>query len=490
MIGRLFRIELDLRALAALRISLGTLLLVDVLLRLPDLSAFLTDDGVLPRRTLLEIPHPTYLNLFLTVGSEPGAAFWLLLLALASLGMIVGWQTRWCTVAAWALFIALKARNPLILHAGDLELGLILGWAIFLPMSARFSVDARANPDWANLPDSYSSVATTGYLLQLSLMYAMAALHKTDPVWWESGLALYYCFSYDIFATPLAKTLSADPLTLRYPTYIALALEAAIPLLLWIPWRRSFFRGLGCIVIVAFHLAIAVTMNLGLMPAINIGMTLGLWPGRIFGSLFRGARCVSLPHTTRGACPGVQLSRPTQLLLGLGCLYIIHLNVAVYRGSIVSKPIKLFGYYLRLQQEWKLFAPHPGVSDGWFVIKGECVDGSEVTLPFPGTAASLEKPSSVAALFPNQRWRIWLLNLRDRNDERVNATYATWIAKSWNRDNPGPKSVKALTLIFVSEPTPLPGQPILAKPLVHYRFECPKELYQSPNRVYLPLSPP
>ena len=46
------RFRVDTRALAALRIALGTILLLDVLLRARHLAAFYTDAGVLPTSTL------------------------------------------------------------------------------------------------------------------------------------------------------------------------------------------------------------------------------------------------------------------------------------------------------------------------------------------------------------------------------------------------------------------------------------------------------
>ena len=46
------RLEIDLRALAAFRIALGTLVIVDLLLRSRHLTAFYTNDGVLPLEAL------------------------------------------------------------------------------------------------------------------------------------------------------------------------------------------------------------------------------------------------------------------------------------------------------------------------------------------------------------------------------------------------------------------------------------------------------
>ena len=43
---------IDLRSLAALRIGMGVMLLVDLALRLPNLRAHYTEAGVVPRETL------------------------------------------------------------------------------------------------------------------------------------------------------------------------------------------------------------------------------------------------------------------------------------------------------------------------------------------------------------------------------------------------------------------------------------------------------
>ncbi|WP_235271567.1 hypothetical protein [Halorubrum saccharovorum] len=48
------RIGIDVRALAAFRVALGVVLLVDLALRARNLTAFYTDSGVLPRSTVPE----------------------------------------------------------------------------------------------------------------------------------------------------------------------------------------------------------------------------------------------------------------------------------------------------------------------------------------------------------------------------------------------------------------------------------------------------
>lgn len=433
----MLKVELDLRALAALRIGLGLTVLLDLLLRSQDLTAFYTDDGVLPRSTLLQIPHPTYLNLYLAVGDALGAGFLMLLLAAAALGFTLGWQARWCALATWMLHIALKHRNPLILDVGDLELGLALFWCIFLPVGARYSLQPQRD-----LPDRCSSVATLGYLLQISLIYLMAYVNKSDPVWRENGLALYYCLSYDKFASGLGQSLLQYPALLQNLSLAIPFLELAIAVLLWIPRTRL----VACLLIAALQLGIGTCMSLGLIPLISIVVSLGLWP---------------VPRPRLEGRP-TRLPGPIRILLGLNCVYLVYLNWALVHPTVyVPMPIKVFGYLLRQQQDWVMFAPHPGEDDGWYVARATLRDGSTVDLLQGGRPASLRKPER----FPAHRWQVWLHNLSSRRDPLVNESFARYLIRG--------NEVRRLELIYVAEPTPPPGQPLVSTPITLYEVSPP-----------------
>lgn len=490
MIREFFEVKLDLRALACLRICLGSLVLLDLLLRCRDLTAFYTDQGALPRTTLLQIPHPTFLNFYLAAGTSFGVIALCLLTGLAAAGLTLGWNTRWCTLLTWVLHMALKHRNPLILHVGDLELGLVLFWAIFLPLGARYSLDARVNPKWADLPNTYSSVATFGYLLQLSVLYFMAGLYKLDPIWTDSKLALYYCLSYDQFATEWGRGLVQHLDLLKPLSLLTVVVELGVGILFWMPWKRRVFQGAACVVLVLLHLGIAATLNLGIIVPISILVTTGLWPGRLFSSIKCG-KSTEIRGIQKRAEPSNYILAPWARFLAIAvCCHLLIYNLAVYQRIILPKPIKYFGYLTRQQQTWQMFAPHPGVQDGWFVAQGETLGGRQIDLLRDGAPVSLDKPESVSASFPNHRWRCWLLNLGNRRDARVNTSFATWLANDWNTRHPGPQSVKRVTLIFVSEPTPLPEQNLVTNPVILHEFECPESLYKKPHQVFLPLTPP
>ena len=122
--------------------ALGACLLVDLLLRFPQIDDFYTDNGVLPREALLLYRAPV-LSLHMASGAWPFQAGLLLLSIVAAVGLIAGYRTRLVTVVSWVALVFLQARNPLAAHAGDRLLKALLFWGMFLPLNGRWSVDDK-----------------------------------------------------------------------------------------------------------------------------------------------------------------------------------------------------------------------------------------------------------------------------------------------------------------------------------------------------------
>ena len=152
---------IDTRSLAVFRIALGLVILADLLIKVPDLAAFYTDDGVLPRALLAEqvgarapallpilnlVPH-------VAVDGVVGQALLFVLAGAVAVLLVAGWQTRWVTIASWILLTSLQARNPAVRNAGDDMFRLLLFWSMFLPLGATWSVA----PAGARAPQRHDS---------------------------------------------------------------------------------------------------------------------------------------------------------------------------------------------------------------------------------------------------------------------------------------------------------------------------------------------
>ncbi len=134
--------EVDARALATLRICLGLLLLIDLAGRARHLQAWHAGASVFPL-ALARASSDSVLSLHLISGDLAVQGGLFVVAALAALALTAGWRTRTMAVLSWVLLVSLQHRNWLLQNVGDRVLVLILFWALFLPLGARWSLDAR-----------------------------------------------------------------------------------------------------------------------------------------------------------------------------------------------------------------------------------------------------------------------------------------------------------------------------------------------------------
>ena len=200
---------IDTRSLAVFRIGLALTILLDLVLRAQDLGAHYTDAGVLPRALLAaevgsRIPWaPVLLNLnphFLFGGI--GQALVFVAAGATAVLLLVGWRTWWVTVASWILLASLHGRNPGVLNTGDVVLRMLLFWSMFLPLGARWSMDAARRSGWSPVrPRVVVGGAAAALLLQVGFIYAFNALFKTGAAWTTDFTALEMALGGETWAS-------------------------------------------------------------------------------------------------------------------------------------------------------------------------------------------------------------------------------------------------------------------------------------------------
>jgi hypothetical protein len=135
----------------------------------------------------------------------------------------------------------------------------------FAPLGASFSLDRRAGR---------SASACVPYFplrfvqVQTAIVMFAAGVWKLRGDDWTSGTALYYVSRLDGFwgNLPLPAGLSNSPAFLRAGAYATLAIELAVPILIWIPKARRA----ALIVAWLFHATLAYAMNLFLFEPIML----------------------------------------------------------------------------------------------------------------------------------------------------------------------------------------------------------------------------
>jgi len=470
-------LALDLRSLATFRIALGLILLFDLGVRVTDLGVFYTDRGVVPRTALSTTG-------FATIHVLNGSAWYqgslFFVAALAALALAAGWHTRAATVASWALLLSLHGRNPHILSSADGLLRALLFWGMFLPLGARWSLDATRHV-WSFhgiKPKQVASLATCALLMQVCLLYGCTVILKSGPTWRHEGSAVWYALQLDSFATSLGQELLNYPKLLTVLTYATLVVEAAGPILLLSPWFVGPIRIVLVCAFLFFHFGLASCMNLGLFSYVAAAAWLAFLPSCFWDAL----RC---PERLR-AVVGQWCEKATQSLpptnaespLGMiaqGTLAFCMIYVALWNvrtiypnlsSTIFPRQGNSLGRTFGMGQDWGMFAPNPSKHDGWYVMLGQLENGTEIDL-MKKAAPHWETPDLYSAELPNHRWAKFLINLSEDSMQDYRPHLARYLQQEWERHAERPR-VKAVYIYYLlHRATPALEDRTVEKTLLH-----------------------
>jgi len=293
--ARIFGI--DLRTMALFRICLGALILIDLINRARFLTVFYTDNGVLTRAEAIFYNSPARISFHLMSGSPIVIGILFFIAGILAILLMLGYRTRLVTVLSWLFLLSLNNRNLIVQQAGDVLISVLAFWAIFLPIGARFSVDAALRSgDQPRPPDAYFSIATAAMLLQVIYVYVFGALLKSSPVWMPDGQAVYYALHLDSLATPLAHWLRQFAALMQGLTYYVWTLELIAPLLVFSPIWHLPLRLVAMVLLITMHLGFFLFLEIGLFPFISITSLLLFTPGVVWDWLGRKIN----PATKRG----------------------------------------------------------------------------------------------------------------------------------------------------------------------------------------------
>src|SRR5581483_5070309 len=282
---------IDLRTLVLLRVCLASLILVDLICRSTQLTDHYTDWGILPRQALLSIAG-WRASLHLATGSTAGQVTLFLIAALFAIALLVGYRTRLMTFLSWVMLMSLQARNPIVLHGGDLLLLSLLFWAMFLPLGTKFSVDAALDKSDAQVPNQHFSAATVALLVQVMSVYFFTALLKSSPVWLPNGTAVELAMRIDHITTSVGVWMRDLHTLDRMLTYYVWGLELIAPLLVFVPLFFPWIRVAGLVLLIAMHVGFLVCLNIGLFPAVSITSLLAFTPSLVWDKLAARVRSI------------------------------------------------------------------------------------------------------------------------------------------------------------------------------------------------------
>lgn len=503
------RFGADVRALAALRIAVGALLLVDLALRSRDLVAFYTDAGVLPRAALREsYPGLARVSLHALSGSVAVQAALFLVAGAAALALLAGYRARLATVVSLVLLLSLHARNPLVLNSGDSLLRRLLLWGAFLPLAEVWSVDAlrgrtpsagSGGSDEADPGGSrgggwrVATLASAGLLCQVAIVYAANAVFKLRSEAWTEGVALRYAFGLDRITVGLGNVVAEHPGLLDAVETAWLAMVvSSVGLLLLTGRARAALAGLFA----CAHLGMALTMAIGIFPLVSVAALLPFFPPGVWDRVERVGR--GIRSRARGRLPGTapfgriadrvagrrgggrprvtQARAPDRSRGPLGrhgptlarwrsrvaraVVAVLLVSMLVWNGATmgyVDLPAGVESVADPEDRRWDMFA-EPWRYGGWYVAPGTTGEGREVDA-MHGGPVDWEPPPDVADAYPTHRWRMYLVDLIRSGNGNLRPYLAGYLCREYDATH-GDR-LASVSLYFVE---------------LHTRFDGPDEV--------------
>jgi Vitamin K-dependent gamma-carboxylase len=489
----------DLRSLAAGRIVMALVLLLDLGKRWVNLGAWYTNEGLVPNHTLLWRPSYTHeVSLFYLASYPHEAVIGFVLCALAYTALLLGVRTRLAQVASLVAVLSLHGRLLLFDNGGDVVLGLLCVWTVFLPTGRRWSVDALLRDRAAEAPPrAWVSAAVAAVFFQLALIYFFNAVHKGGATW-RDGTAVHYVLQLDRLVTPFGVWLRErlTPAGSRVLTWSALATEWSLPWLLLSPIATRQCRRLAVVLIVMLHSGFGLCMNLGVFVPAMIAFSPNFIHGKDWDALSgwwrrkpdraraaarraerlsafvgRTARWLSPGRWRRVAGPGpvvTWLRRGSAVarevtvggLLFLAGSQLLDENPAAHQvidhhnGPAVAAAV----IYLNLFQGWAMFSPDAFTGDLNVAVDAVTSDGRHVD-PF-NEAANPKYPAPGASIPPamGPNWLFYQYAGRIVSWPVYNQAFQEWILRYPERTGRPADHIVSFKVFKVEDDSPPPGE--------------------------------
>jgi hypothetical protein len=447
--------RLDLRSLAALRIALGITTLVDLSIRAADMDAHYGFLGIYKCTPFSALKSPWRWDLFACAPGDYWVQGHFALHALFALMLVSGLFTRFATFACWVMATSLQHRDPLVLNGGDALFRLLFLWAVFLPLGARWSLDARWRRPVFDGPTLHSP-ATWAYCLQVLIVYPLVVYaRRNDPAWW-GGSALTEIVQFDLFATRIGIMMRSLPSVLRAGNHATMFWELWGPAFALIPvFGRGWLRTAVVFAFIGLHLGMGVVVNVGTFPLISATGWVAFLPSGFWDFVLRRH-----PQPVDERPPAGKLRRRFEYGLGYGfvaalALYAVVWNVQRMKVHFLdpvfaSEAARLPGQIFRVDQSWRMFSSPPR-GDGFFVMAASLADGKTVDLLRNGAEVSYARPEFVLENIPSRRWGKLLMQLRKKANKNHRSRFLSHYARVWNEREPCARQIVGTDLVFMAE---------------------------------------
>ena len=472
--------QTDLAPVALFRIVYGMELFNWFWQLYPNIPAFFTDEGFMPR-TLLVSMFPDRYSLLTGVGTLwQVAIFWAACLGVA-VALTIGWHTRTACILAFIGVASFEWRNPLLLDGSDIVFRLIPFWLALTSCGAIYSVDAAFRRDRGE-PVTGLGPALPVRLLQLQVgwIYLMTGLEKLAGNLWKDGTATFYALQLEhTFGRSWAYPLATNTVVVHLMSWGTLAVELLFLPLSMIPLRVTRFLAIAGAAML--HGGILTMMNVGNFPVIMLSTLIVFLPPewvrefvtrvqvrirpRLVPALAAAAvgatrevrRPVAAP-TYRARLPRIPGARI------VGNLVLIAVTAVAFASAFPSwaaayRPqgeLARALFFVSLDQRWDMFSPDPAQADGWMLAPAKLADGGTYDLLTGG-------PVSTAPRWSDPLYTRWV-KVFERIANVGYTDYRLEFGRSFCRLRnfhlqPGQSPLDTFELIYIERTIHPPGEP-------------------------------
>jgi uncharacterized membrane protein YphA (DoxX/SURF4 family) len=253
-------------SLALLRIAIGAIALAWALSLVPDFGTFFSSHGVEPVPPTHQPP-----GIWGVLDSFPAYGVALALfgaLIAGAISLMVGYRTRLASVVVFVAVMAFENRAPSIWNSGDSLLRIVCFFLMFAPAGESLSVDRwrRAKDHFWEFP-ARPPWALRLIQIQVSVVYLSAVWFKLHGPDWLHGTAVSYSMRLQDFQRfVLPGALSHSVLVSTVATYLTIATELMVGILVWNRAARPLVLMLGVIL----HVSIGLNLALGFFSEVML----------------------------------------------------------------------------------------------------------------------------------------------------------------------------------------------------------------------------
>ena len=466
--------SLDPHAIALGRIGLGLILVIDLISRLNQAELLYGAEAMAPVHMFIG-GFPSIWSLYF-LNDQLWFTQALIAFNLASaVAWMVGYRSKLALFITWFLYASLFYRNTLIHTGAEPTLLAALFWFLWLPHSHVWSLkrhNHRLN-DASNQNCAIVSAGSIAFILQVTAYYFFSGLHKQNPVWWQEGSALYYALNLDIYTSSAGLWLRESPQLMQTFSFSIWWIEILAPALLLVAplmFGRAA-RTFAALIFIGLHIGIAIFMQIGIFPYVNIAILLTLLP------VTRSSSCFS----QTGGTVLNWVKRQGVLLLVLLTFVACQAVFASYH-VVNKKPPKALRTVLKLttlENRLRFFAPRPPTKEHFWFTVGKLEDGREVdAFELSLTPPVIEKAHSIEQWNRfHQRYFVHLAR-KGKRAVTLRAHYARFLCDRWeaNRQAYALPPLASVTLKYQLEITAewQSGKPDFMHTARGHRFRCDK----------------